>query len=64
LSTVIVPTVIVNGGSDPVTPPSDGRALAALIPRARYLEFAGAHLFNIESAAEFTAAVVGFLDTL
>jgi 3-oxoadipate enol-lactonase len=55
--------LLVNGASDPVTPPSDGQALTALIPRARYLEFAGSHLFPMESAAEFTAAVLGFLDT-
>jgi len=55
--------LLANGASDPVTPPLDGQALAALIPRARYLEFAGAHLFTMESAAEFSAAVLGFLDT-
>jgi 3-oxoadipate enol-lactonase len=59
---VALPTLVANGASDPVTPPGDGRALTALIPRARYLEFAGAHLFPMESAAKFTAAVLGFLD--
>jgi 3-oxoadipate enol-lactonase len=58
----LVPTLVANGASDPVTPPADGRALAALIPRARYLEFAGAHMFTMESATEFAAAVMGFLD--
>ena len=58
----VVPTLLANGASDPVTPPSDGRALAGLIPRARFLEFAGAHMFTMESAAEFTSAVLGFLD--
>jgi len=63
LSGMMVSPMLVNGASDPVTPPSDGQALAALIPRARYLEFAGSHLFTMESAAEFSAAVLGFLDT-
>jgi len=63
LSGLAVPTLVVNGASDPVAPPSDGHALSALIPRARYLEFAGAHLFTMESPAEFTAAVLGFLDS-
>jgi 3-oxoadipate enol-lactonase len=63
LSAVTVPTLVVNGSSDPVTPPADGRSLSAQIPRARYAEFAGAHLFNMESAASFTAEVLGFLDT-
>jgi 3-oxoadipate enol-lactonase len=59
----LVPTLLANGASDPVTPSSDGRALAGLIPRARYLEFAGAHMFTMESAAEFAAAVMGYLDS-
>jgi 3-oxoadipate enol-lactonase len=63
LSGLIVPTLLANGASDPVTPPGDGHALAALVPRARYLEFAGAHLFTMESAAEFSGAVFGFLET-
>ena len=58
----LVPTLLANGARDPVTPPSDGQALAALIPRARYLEFAGAHMFTMESAVEFTAGVMGFLE--
>jgi 3-oxoadipate enol-lactonase len=63
LSGLMVPTLLANGVSDPVAPPSDGHALAGLIPRARYLEFAGSHLFPMESAAEFTSAVLGFLDS-
>jgi 3-oxoadipate enol-lactonase len=63
LSAVMVPILLANGASDPVAPPLDGQALAALIPRARYLEFPGSHLFPMESAAELTAAVLGFLDT-
>jgi pimeloyl-ACP methyl ester carboxylesterase len=63
LSAVSVPILVVNGTGDPVTPPADGRSLAAQIPRARYAEFPGAHLFNIESATSFSAEVLGFLDT-
>jgi 3-oxoadipate enol-lactonase len=63
LSAVGVPTLVVNGTSDPVTPPAEGRALAAQIPRARYLQLAGAHLFNMESAVEFTAEALEFLKT-
>src|SRR5882724_8375947 len=59
----MAPILLANGASDPVTPPLDGQALAARIPRSQYLEFDGAHLFPMESAAEFTAAVLGFLDT-
>lgn len=63
LSAVAVPALVVNGASDPVTPPADGRWLASQIPRARYAEFAGAHLFTMESAAAFTAEALGFLET-
>jgi len=63
LSAVSVPPLVINGASDPITPPEDGRAVAAQIPKARYLELAGAHLFNMESTAEFAAQVLGFLDT-
>lgn len=61
LATVTVPTLIVNGATDPVTPPADGRALAAQIPKAQYAEFAGKHLFNMEAAPDFNAAVLAFL---
>lgn len=37
-----VPTLAVHGSGDAITPPENGRALAALIPRAEYLEVAGA----------------------
>ena len=61
LSGIHIPTLIANGTSDPVTPPTDGQFLAAHIPGARYSEFAGAHLFTVESAPEFTAQALGFL---
>ena len=61
LGTIFLPTLLVNGANDPVTTPSDGRALAALIPKAKYAEFAGAHLFNMESATEFTQTALKFL---
>ena len=63
LSAVTVPTLVVNGAGDPVTPPADGQALAASMPRARFTEFPGAHLFNMESAPQFTAELVKFFGT-
>ncbi len=62
LAGVSVPTLVVMGASDPVTPPADGRFLAGSIPGARYLELSGAHLFNVESPAKFAAEALGFLN--
>jgi 3-oxoadipate enol-lactonase len=62
--TIRVPTLVVAGRFDPVTTPADGRALAAAIPGARYAEVPAAHLSNIEAAAEFNAALSGFLTGL
>jgi 3-oxoadipate enol-lactonase len=62
LAQVAVPTLLVYGGDDRLTPPALGRTLAAQIRGARLLviEEAG-HLVNIEKPAEFNAAVLGFL---
>ena len=61
LHEIAVPTLVVNGASDPVTPPADGKFLAERIPAARYTELAGAHLFNVESSHEFTREILQFL---
>jgi 3-oxoadipate enol-lactonase len=63
LSSIGVPTLIATATADPVTTPVDGHFLADHIPGARYLELPGAHLFNVESSAEFTAEVLRFLNT-
>ena len=60
---VTVPTLVMTGTGDPVTPPADGRNVAEQIPGASYLELPGAHLFNMESAMEFSRALLQFLDT-
>lgn len=61
LPAIAVPTLVIAGRHDPATPPDQGRALAAAIPGARYLELDAAHLSNIEAAGEFTAALLEFL---
>lgn len=61
LSQVRAPTLVIAGTHDRVTPPADGRLLAAAIPDARYVELDAAHLSNIEAAAPFTDAVLHFL---
>lgn len=56
-----VPTLVVAGSMDPVTPPADGRFLVERIVGAEYLELAAAHLSNVEAATVFTPQVLQFL---
>jgi 3-oxoadipate enol-lactonase len=57
------PTLVVSGAHDPIAPPTFGRALAAAIPGARYVEFAEAgHALPIQCAAELNALLLEHLD--
>ena len=59
---VAVPTLVLSGAEDSVTPPAGSRALTAATPNARYLEIEGAgHLSYLERPAAFNAAVREFL---
>jgi 3-oxoadipate enol-lactonase len=62
LAAIHVPTLVATAKDDPVTTPADGHFLTEQIPGARYKEFPGAHLFNLESATEVTAEVLRFLN--
>jgi 3-oxoadipate enol-lactonase len=55
------PTLVIAGRHDPATPAADGRALAASIPGAQYVELDASHLSNVEAAAPFTTALSAFL---
>lgn len=61
LSQIHVPTLVVAGASDPVTPPADGRFVAEQIPNAKYVEVPAAHLSSVEAAQSFNEAVEQFL---
>ena len=61
LSAITIPTLVISGRHDPVTPPENGRTLAAAIPGALYVELEAAHLSNLEALTEFNAAVTTFL---
>ncbi len=61
LGGIQVPALVVSGTHDPVTPPADGRYLAAQIPGAKYVELAAAHLSNIEARDDFNQQVLAFL---
>ena len=59
-----VPTLVLCGSEDTVTPPDDSRTLAATIENARYVELSGAgHASYIERPGAFTTAVREFLGT-
>jgi 3-oxoadipate enol-lactonase len=61
LPKISVPTLVVVGTQDALSPPADGRAMAAAIPKARVLEIPGAgHLSNLENPDAFAAALAGF----
>jgi 3-oxoadipate enol-lactonase len=57
-----VPTLVICGAEDKVTPPALSEELAALIPNAQLRLVAGAgHLLNLEKPEEFNAAVERFI---
>jgi 3-oxoadipate enol-lactonase len=61
LHRIHVPTLIIAGTDDLVTPPDEGRFAADRIRGARYIELPAAHLSNIQAPAAFTQALVQFL---
>jgi len=64
-STVTVPTLVVCGSEDRLTPPEASRELADAIPGAKLALVPGAgHLSNIENPAAFNRIVLDFLEAL
>ncbi len=62
LAGLTVPTLVVGGDQDAVTPVEEMRGMAALIPGARFrtVDEAG-HLANLEQPAGFGELLAGFL---
>jgi 3-oxoadipate enol-lactonase len=58
---VSVPTLVISGAHDAVTPPAEGKFLVEHIRGAKYVGLNAAHLSNIEDAGAFTGAVMEFL---
>jgi pimeloyl-ACP methyl ester carboxylesterase len=57
------PTLVLSAAHDPIAPPSSGKALAAGIPNARYVEFAHAsHGLPIQLAGEVNPLLEQHLD--
>ncbi|HEX6184331.1 MAG TPA: alpha/beta fold hydrolase [Pyrinomonadaceae bacterium] len=65
LASIDVPTLILVGGEDPITPPSDAEAMAEKIKGARLVRIEGAaHLSNVERPEEFKRALTEFVGGL
>ena len=65
LAEIAVPTLVVCGDEDVLTPPSDSEGLHAAIRGSRLAVLAGAgHLSNIEAADAFSLALNAFLSGL
>jgi pimeloyl-ACP methyl ester carboxylesterase len=61
LPTLRVPTLVVVGSADALTPPRDARRIAELVPGARMVEYAGAgHMLMYERTDELDALIMDF----
>ena len=64
LSSIKAPTLVISGAADPATPPDHGAAIAAGIGGSRARQIVverAAHLANVSSADEVTAALLAHL---
>ena len=62
LPNISVPTLLVVGDQDVITPPAESQSMAAAIPNATLVEVSGAgHLSNLENPDAFTGAIRDFL---
>ena len=62
LPNIGVPTLLVVGDQDVITPPAESQNMAAVIPNATLVEVSGAgHISNLENPEAFTAAIHDFL---
>ena len=62
LRTLIIPTLVVVGENDPITPPSDAARMVALLPQGRLVRLPNvAHLANMEQAEAFNREVTVWL---
>jgi 3-oxoadipate enol-lactonase len=65
LPAITIPTLVLVGDEDVMTPPAESEAIAAAIPNASLVRIAGAgHLSNLERSQAFEASVEDFLSGL
>ena len=61
LPSITLPTLVIVGTADVLTPPGDSRQIASLIPEAELVEFPGAgHMLMYERAAEVDQLILDF----
>jgi 3-oxoadipate enol-lactonase len=62
LPSITMPTLVVVGDEDTLTPPADSETMAARLPQASLVRIAGAgHLTNLEQGQAFEASLEDFL---
>ncbi|UVJ43160.1 3-oxoadipate enol-lactonase [Pseudomonas sp. LS1212] len=61
LGAISVPTLVISGSEDAVTPPEGGLFIQERIDGAEYAEFRAAHLSNVEVGEPFSRRVIDFL---
>lgn len=61
LASLRVPTLVLSGAHDRIAPPGQGRALAAAIPGARYVELEAGHAAPVLQAEQVNAALAALL---
>ena len=65
LASVTVPTLVVVGEEDELSPPSDAEAIASAVPGAQLVRIpASGHLTAVETPEEFNEALLSFLASL
>ncbi len=61
LALIKVPTLVIAGTEDAVTPPAGGHFIQNHVQGAEYAEFYAAHLSNVQAGAAFSDRVLDFL---
>lgn len=61
LGAIQVPTLVIAGTEDAVTPPAGGHFIEEHVKGAQYAEFHAAHLSNVEVGEPFSRRVIDFL---
>ena len=56
-----MPTLVIAGSEDAVTPPAGGHFIQQQVKAAEYAEFYAAHLSNVQAGAAFSDRVIEFL---
>ena len=65
LARIAMPTLVMVGSEDEITPPVGARAMAGAIPNAQFVEIPGVgHLSPLEDPAAANAAILRFLQSL